>query len=104
MLGPEQQKTLKNYAAMLENSREPAKLIILIHSFARFTREAGGGSGYPISIAYVYDSDQYADLRKWISTCREEYTALDKGKEIGRYLCDELGCSRDLVKLRRGNR
>lgn len=32
---------------------------------------------------------------------RSEGTAIDKGKEIGRYLCDELGLSRDVVKLRR---
>lgn len=101
MLGTEQKKTLKGFAAMLENMRDPAKLIIKIHKFRRFTREAGGGSGYPITVAYVYDSDNYADLPRWISTCRTESAALEKGKEIGRYLCDELKCSRDLVKLRK---
>lgn len=102
MLGEVQQETLRRYAKMLENQGdEPAKLIIKIHPWARFTREAGGGSGFPISIAYVYESDQYEDLPKWIATCRHDYTALEKGKEIGRYLCDKLGCSRDLVKLRK---
>lgn len=96
MLGKRQKEILASYTGV----REPHEIIITIGKWRRFTRELGGGSGYPITIKIVYLIDMEEDLSQWIATCTYPYTAIEKGQEIGRYLCDTLGLSRDVVKLR----
>jgi hypothetical protein len=98
MLGSRQDKVLRNLARGVTVG-SGMYILITIHPHRYFTRAQGGGAGYPITVEIIYEEDGSSDLREWIATPLYEDSALEKGKEIGRYLCDEIGLSRDVVKL-----
>lgn len=84
-LGEQQKAILAHYAGV----GEPHAVIVTIHSERWFTREGGGGSGYPIGVKIVYENGD-VDLPRRIALPRHRHTALDKGKEVASYLRDEL--------------
>lgn len=100
-LGKLQRETLQWYADKMPG--DPKTIIIKILPWRRFTREAGGGAGFPVTVEMIYNSDQERERSDWLATCSAEQTAVAKGQEIGRHLCDVLGLSRESVKLRWNN-
>ncbi len=83
MLGHNQKEILSRYADI----GEAHTIFVYIHPYRYIPR---GRSGYPVSVRIVYELDKIVDLPRVVSVCRERYTAEDKGKEIARYLRDEL--------------
>jgi hypothetical protein len=98
MLGKRQREILERYAKHV-SSGEPKTLIITIHPHAYFNREMGGGHGHPITLEMFYDSDGERDGCEWMSSPQTRDSAVKKGQEIARFLCTDLGVSRNIVKL-----
>jgi len=98
MLGSDQRATLNRFAEQVKQQPEIARLMISILPFRYFTREAGGGSGHPIIIS-LYEGDTRGNY-VWIAKCSYDDTAVEKGKEIARYLVDQ-GCPKERIKVER---
>lgn len=84
-LSNKQKETLARYS---RDTQEDSQVVVCIGKKLRPTREAG--SGIPIYVYLEYLSDHYHDLTTEISRCENEYSAIPKAQEIGRYLRDEL--------------
>lgn len=50
-----------------------------------------------VKLAYVDGTD---DCRRWLSTCQELPTAIQKAQEIARYLRDVLNVPQDHIKVK----
>lgn len=102
-LGKRQRATLDDYANILIVQPQIVRIEVQILPWRRFTREAGGGSGFPIIIkpfATDEDGKEHDMESQWLSTCTENWSAIEKGIEIARYLVDK-GCPKGRIKLRR---
>lgn len=75
-------------------------VIVTIHPRRKYPRELGEKTGQTITVHIEHgDSKDFAQM---ISFCTDQYEAMKKGKEIAVYLADELGLTREIVKLRHG--
>jgi hypothetical protein len=101
-LGKRQRETLDGYARTLIDDPTGYRVEVQILPWRRFTREAGGGSGYPIVVkGFTFeDGKEHPMEGRWLSTCTEDYTAVEKGQEIARYLV-AAGCPKDRIRVRR---
>lgn len=98
MIGKRQIETLQKYARWITDATDAAEVRVKVLSWRRFTREAGGGAGYPVVMVYVYLDNGDQERADYLSTCKEHYAAIDKAKELARYLRDELKV--DAAKIR----
>lgn len=98
MIGNQQKKQLASAAASLALG-EPKECHIVIRPHRYFTREGGGGHGFPIVLRLVHGPEDVEHLG-WLSKCTEHYSAIDKAKELARYLRDELSVKADCIRVR----
>lgn len=97
MLTSQQKERLNIYQTP---SREGVNVVVTIHPKRKYPRETGGGFGHAITTQLIYLADGQLDQVRWISFCTTGHTAVEKAKEIARYLADDLGLTRDAVKLK----
>lgn len=100
-LGNQQKNTLGQYADLLKRNPGIIKLRVSVGHFRYFTREMGGGSGYPIFVSALehYEGESPAVFRRnWLATCRYEYTVEAKLQEVCNYLAGR-GCDMDRVEI-----
>ena len=95
----------KNQKAQLEKcgrwAEEDSSVIlhVCIGKYIQYRREVG--KGYPITVKMFYtDEPQGYDLYKVISRCQSRYAAIDKAKEIARFLVSECGVGRAKVSIK----
>lgn len=98
MIGNQQKKQLQSAAALMTLG-DPKECHIVIRPHRYFTREAGGGRGYPIVMRLVHGPDDIEHLG-WLSKCTEHYSAIDKAKELARYLRDELSVKAESIRVK----
>lgn len=102
-LGTRQKDILGQYADLLKRNPGVIKLRVSAGDFRYFTREMGGGSGYPIFVSALehYEGESPAVFRRnWLATCRYEYTVEAKLREVCDYLTDQ-GCDMSRVEVRK---
>lgn len=99
-LGKRQRESLEAYAAILNRRPEIVRLQITIHPRRAYTREFGTGMAITITAYECYAEDEYRMTGEWIANCQYDYTAIEKGQEIARYLVS-LNCPKDRIKLRK---
>lgn len=100
MVGNRQVETLQKYARWVSDANEPVEVQVRIRPWRHFTREAGGGSGYPVIMMLVYTTNGDNEQVDYTSTCRSHHTAIEKAKELARYLRDELKVDADKIRVR----
>ncbi len=100
MLGRWQREVLQRYAECLHVGSEPKTIRITVGRYSRFTREAGGGSGHPITVGIFYPSEPEFFRPVWIATCQYRDDAIRKAQEIARHLRDVLGVAEDSISVR----
>lgn len=84
-LGKNQKAQLDSYAKSMSGG-EPKTLVVKVHPWRRFTREMGGGSGYPITIFLYYKLTRDKDDSYYLSTCRYKHSVDEKLREVKTYL------------------
>lgn len=94
-LGQWQRATLDKYVTSMLATTE-TRIRIFIEARRLYTRELGSGMAITITM-FEKDERQYGD---WIANCQHDHTAVDKGKEIARYLVD-AGCPKDRIRVQR---
>lgn len=77
------------------------RLQVNILPYRQYTREFGKGIDIVVVSYECYEEADYRLTYEHISRCQENYTALEKGKEIARWLVEQ-GVPRDKVRLRQG--
>jgi len=90
------------YADLLKRNPGVIKLRVSVGRFQYFTRERGGGSGYPIFVAALecYGDESPAVFRRnWLATCQYEYTVETKLQEVSNYFAGQE-CDMDRVETR----
>lgn len=83
------------------NAEGGINCIVTIKAPRKYPRELGGKWGYQIRVDLLYLIDGEYDFPTWVSFCTTEHTAIDKGKEISRYLAEDLEIGRQNVKLQK---
>lgn len=100
-LGKQQRIELDALAATAKPMSEGhVRFQVQIRARRAYTREFGSGMAIVVQSYEVYAEGEYPFQCKWIANCQHDYTALEKGQEIARYLV-EKGIPREHVKLNR---
>ncbi len=98
-LGPRQQETLDEYAGIWKRSPEIIRLEVFIDGYRVPTRELGSGRAILLRAFECYEEGEYKLKGEWIANCHHDDTAVEKAKEIARYLV-AAGCVKDRVRIR----
>lgn len=100
-IGKRQREILDKNVQLYQRNPGIIRFEVVIGSWRRFTREMGGGSGFPIMIkTYECCAGEPDSLlgSDWISTCTQDYTSIERGQAFARYLVD-AGVNRELLRL-----
>ena len=102
--GKRQQEELNALAATAKPMKEGhVRFEVQIRARRAYTREFGGGMAIVVQSYEVYEEGEYKFQCKWIANCQYDYTALERGQEIARYLVDQ-GVPREHVRLFRSKK
>lgn len=98
-LGPRQRETLDEYAGIWKRSPEIIRLEVFIDAYRAYTRELGSGRAILLRAFECYEEGEYKLTGCWIANCHHDDTAVEKAKEIARYLV-AAGCLKKRVRIR----
>lgn len=98
-LGPRQRETLDEYAGIWKRSPEIIRLEVFIDAYRAYTRELGSGRAILLRAFECYEEGEYKLKGEWIANCHHDDTAVEKAKEIARYLV-AAGCLKKRVRIR----
>ena len=98
MIGRLQRQQLESIAGTMAMG-EPKEIQFRILR-KRYKVDRNSTTGYPIIMVIKYLSNGDTENAGYMSSCREHYSAIDKAKELARYLRDTLKVDGDQVKIK----
>lgn len=99
--GKRQQEVLNAAVELYKQSPAIIRLQVNILPYRHYMREFGKGIDIVVVSYECYEEADYRLTYEHISRCQEDYTALEKGKAIARWLVEQ-GVPKDKVRLRQG--
>lgn len=98
MIGNQQRKQLESMAAAMAMG-DPKEIQFRILR-KRYKVDRNSSTGYPIIMVIKYLDNGDIENMGFVSMCREHYSAVDKAKELARYLRDTLKVDGERVKVK----